>query len=167
MADNYDLSTVGGRVEYIIRECRYPTPAAFSRAVGTSPQNVNKWVNTNSIGTFGPKLRAVTAVNLNWLLTGDGEPFPEGPMLYAHEDGGTDKRAADKAIHQLENDVDSMRYLLNALVAVMIASRPDEADHVARTIRDKVPKKFVENGYLKLTLDAFDKASKKAKTRHS
>lgn len=167
MADRTDLTTIGGRIEYVIRECRYPTQAAFARAIGTTPQNVGKWINTDSIGKFGAALRAKTEVNLNWLLTGDGDPFPEGPKMYADSDAMGGQRPADKAIHQLENDVDSIRFLLNALVAVLVTYRPGEAAQVAKLIRAKVPEKFVKNGYLKSVLGALDAGSEKAKSRHA
>jgi hypothetical protein len=168
MADNDIPTTVGGRVALIIQECKYPTYDAFAKAVHERTQNVHNWINRNSYGRGGIKIRAATGVDLNWLATGEGAPFPDGPKLY--KPPKDDPRSAALITNQLENDVDAMRYLLAGMTTAFAVMRPDEGAKIASAIRDPragVPKKFLKNGFLKLMLDRLDAGAKKAKIRRA
>lgn len=70
---------------------------------------------------------------------------------------GGDERRHDLIIARLENDIDSLRFAMAALVSTMTIHRPAEAADVAKTIRKKVPQKFVRQGYLHELLQALDK----------
>lgn len=76
----------------------------------------------------------------------------------------SEKRSPALIVNQAENDVDALRYFVAALTATMVVTRPAEAVAVAQTIRNKAPKKFVENGLLKELLKGLDVA-KKSKSR--
>lgn len=68
-----------------------------------------------------------------------------------------DDRRHDLVIARLENDIDSLRYALGALVAVMTVHRPAEGAAVAKAIRKSVPSKFVKQGYVSELLAVLDK----------
>lgn len=72
----------------------------------------------------------------------------------AHAD---DERRPDLAIARLENDVDSLRYALGALVTVMASHRPAEGADVAKVLRKHVPSKFVKQGYIAELLKALER----------
>ena len=71
-----------------------------------------------------------------------------------------DERRHDLVIARLENDIDSLRYALGAIVAVMAVHRPAEGAAVAKAIRKGVPAKFVKQGYVSELLGVLDKAAK-------
>jgi transcriptional regulator with XRE-family HTH domain len=72
---------------------------------------------------------------------------------------GDDERRHDLVIARLENDVDSLRYALGALVTVMTVHRPAEGAAVAKAIRKHVPAKFVKQGYVSELLAVLDRSS--------
>lgn len=75
----------------------------------------------------------------------------------ASVDSGVDSRRPDQAMRRVENDVQSLRYAVGALVGTMVLNRPREAKEVADVLRKKIPKKFRERGFvweLLQTLDA-------------
>jgi DNA-binding transcriptional regulator YdaS (Cro superfamily) len=71
--------------------------------------------------------------------------------------GAEDPRRSDLVIARLENDIDSLRYALGALVAVMTVHRPAEGVAVAKTLRKSVPAKFVKQGYIAELLDVLER----------
>lgn len=75
------------------------------------------------------------------------------------KDGEPSGMRQDLVISRLQNDVDSLRYALSALVAVMASHRPAEGADVARTIRKHVPAKFVNQGFVLELLKALDKGA--------
>lgn len=62
------------------------------------------------------------------------------------------------AMKRLEYAVDSLRYAMSALIAVMVTHRPAEARDAAQAIRKRVPPKFARSGFLADLLQALDKA---------
>lgn len=68
-----------------------------------------------------------------------------------------DQRRHDLVIARLENDVDSLRYALGAMVAVMTSHRPAEGVDVAKALRKHVPPKFVQQGYIAELLKVLEK----------
>jgi DNA-binding transcriptional regulator YdaS (Cro superfamily) len=65
----------------------------------------------------------------------------------------------DLVIRRLENDVDSLRYALAAMVAVMTTHRPAEASDVAKAIRRHVPGRYVQQGFVNELLQALDRGA--------
>lgn len=72
-------------------------------------------------------------------------------------DGATDERRHDLVIARLENDVDSLRYALGAIMTVMAVHRPTEGADVAKALRKHVPAKFVKQGYIAELLAVLDR----------
>lgn len=72
-------------------------------------------------------------------------------------DGTTEERRHDLVIARLENDVDSLRYALGAVMTVMAVHRPAEGADVAKALRKHVPAKFVKQGYIAELLAVLDR----------
>lgn len=137
------------------------TKAAISVHMGVSPGMVSQWV------TGSRPVPAEKAQRLGDYL--DVEPakisakfaqhwVPSGNVVPLRQAGGEDALRPDLVIARLENDIDSLRYGMAALIAAMTVHRPAEAADVAKTIRKSVPQKFVRQGYLHELLQALDKA---------
>lgn len=80
-------------------------------------------------------------------------------VQFPAKDGEPTGLRQDLVISRLQNDVDSLRYALSALVAVMASHRPAEGLDVARTIRKHVPHKFVNQGFVSELLKALDRGA--------
>lgn len=68
-----------------------------------------------------------------------------------------EQRRPDLVIARLENDVDSLRYALAAVVSVMAVHRPAEGADVAKALRKHVPSKYWKQGYIAELLKALDR----------
>lgn len=82
MPNTHEIATVSERIDYVMKACGCPTQAAFAVWLGISSQVITNWRNRDSIGRAGPKLRATTGASTDWIASGIGEPFPDGPILY-------------------------------------------------------------------------------------
>ena len=71
-----------------------------------------------------------------------------------------DERRPDLTIARLENDIDSLRLAVGALVTVMTVHRPAEGEAVAKALRRNVPAKFVKQGYIAELLDVLERGAK-------
>lgn len=124
MHNTRELSTVSDRLDYVMETCKCPTQTAFAAWLGVrSSQVITNWRTRNSIGRAGPKLRAVTGVSTDWITAGIGEPFPDGPILYAG-------RASfdPEAIEQLQSDFDQLMLGVMALIDTFSARTQSEAE---------------------------------------
>lgn len=104
--------------------------------VGTDPERIS--------AKYAATLTAQTHGNVVALPKDDGDDL--------------DPRRLDLIVRRLENDVDSLRYALAAIVTVMTVHRPAEAADVAKMLRKHVPAKFVQQGYVQELLQALEKA---------
>ena len=80
-----------------------------------------------------------------------------GNVVPLRQASSEEKLRPDLVIARLENDIDSLRYGMAAMIAAMTVHRPAEAADVAKTIRKSVPQKFVRQGYLHELLQVLDK----------
>jgi transcriptional regulator with XRE-family HTH domain len=137
------------------------TKALIAEHMDVSPGFVSQWAS--GLRTVPPE----KASRLGDLLT--IEPSNISPKFAQHwaspgnvvpirNDDSADQRRPELIIARLENDIDSLRFAVGALVAAMTTHRPIEAVDVAKSIRKSVPKKFVRQGYLHELLQALDKA---------
>lgn len=81
---------------------------------------------------------------------------PGNVALLRKENTMDDQRDLGLIIARLENDVDSLRYAMASLIAVMAVHRPAEGADVAKAIRKHVPARFVKQGFLPELLKALD-----------
>lgn len=136
------------------------TKAAISVHMDVSPGMVSQWA------TGGRPVPAEKAQRLGDFL--DVEPakisakFAQhwdtpGNVVPLRKEAGVAPMRQDLVIARLENDIDSLRFAMAAMVAAMTVHRPAEAAAVAKTIRKSVPQKFVRQGYLHELLQALDK----------
>lgn len=73
---------VKSRLDHILQMCRYPTPTKFMEALGRKPQNWANWRDRDTLGRDPVLIAEKTGASLEWLMTGRGEPFPNGPTVY-------------------------------------------------------------------------------------
>jgi len=124
MPSIHDLSTVSDRLDYVMETCECPTQTAFAAWLGVrSSQVITNWRTRDSIGRAGSKLRAITGVSTDWITAGIGEPFPDGPILYAG-------RAAveTETIERLQSDFDQLMLGVLALIDTFSARTQAEAE---------------------------------------
>lgn len=125
-----DLSTVAGRLEHVRLACGYVNDAAFAKAIGVSPQTLTNWKRRKSIGDGGPYLHAATGVSTDWMRTGLGTAFPNGP-----------KEAPKRPqIEQLAEDFEETRAVLSAVVSAIATARPDVASDLLVAVRHMAPR---------------------------
>jgi hypothetical protein len=126
-----DLSTVAGRLEHVRLACGYVNDAAFAKAIGlNSAQTLSNWKSRNSIGNGGKKLHAATGVSTDWMLSGTGLAFPNGP-----------KEAPKRPqIEQLAEDFEETRAVLSAVVSAIATARPDVASDLLVAVRHMAPR---------------------------
>ncbi|MDQ7996094.1 MAG: helix-turn-helix transcriptional regulator [Luteibacter sp.] len=128
------------------------TPAAVSQwASGHRPVPPEKAVKLADVVGTEPHLISARYAELQTNESGNVVPIRQAA-------DGADERRNDLVIARLENDVDSLRYALGALVTVMTVHRPAEGAAVAKAIRKHVPVKFVKQGYVAELLGVLDKA---------
>jgi len=140
------------------------TKAAVAKHMGVSDGMVSQWVSGHrpvppdkaprlgKLLDIDPVKISAKYAQISEADTGNVVP------LHKHRPSGDDERRPDLVIARLENDVDSLRYALAALVTVMAVHRPAEGADVAKAIRKHVPAKFVKQGYLAELLKALGAA---------
>jgi len=78
------LKTFEGRFDAALAQCGL-TRAEFARFPGIGQANITNWKKRGGVGqTSGPRVRELLGVSLEWLNSGHGEPFPNGPTVYAN-----------------------------------------------------------------------------------
>lgn len=115
-------ATVSGRIDYVMAACKYPTQTAFANALRESSQTITNWRIRDSIGRGGPKLREVTGVSTDWMQGGVGEPFPDGPRLYAGP-----IPADAETLERVQSGLDDIGLAVIALCKTLSARSPVEA----------------------------------------
>lgn len=128
------LSSYTARLDFVAKACQFPTDAAFAAAIGVKPQNLTNWRHRESIGKDSlAKIRAATGASMDWMTTGKGEPFPEGPTLYAGAPPTTSEALA--RISQLERDVHQLTAAVGMLISRLAESAPGAAPAMAADLR--------------------------------
>lgn len=136
------------------------TKAALAKHMGVSDGMVSQWVSGHRPvpPDKAPKLGklldiAPERISAKYAQVAEADVGNVAP-LHKSWPSGEDERRPDLVIARLENDVDSLRYALAAMVSVMAIHRPAEGADVAKAIRKHVPAKFVKQGYLAELLKA-------------
>lgn len=139
---------------------------AVAEHMGVSPGLVSQWV------TGRRPIPAEKAARLAELVGVEpkalSEKYATVAVQVANSAGGgmrlhvpgDERRRDDLVIARLENDIDSLRYALGALVTVMTVHRPAEGEAVAKALRRNVPQKFVKQGYIAELLAVLERGAK-------
>lgn len=143
MPEKATPGNVSGRIDYVMAVCKYPTQDALANAIGEKSQTITNWRKRDSIGRGGPKLREVTGVSTDWMQGGVGEPFPDGPRLYA---GPIPSDA--ETLERVQKGLDDIGLAVIALCKTVSARSPAEA----RELTER----------LTAALDELEKAGRKA-----
>jgi len=141
------------------------TKAAVATHMGVSDGMVSQWVSGYRPvpADKAPKLARLLGVADPGSISAKYAQVSEadsGNVVPIRKEGSSsdDDRRDDLKIARLENDVDSLRYALAALVSVMAVHRPAEGADVAKALRKHVPAKFVKQGYVAELLKALDRS---------
>ena len=70
----------------------------------------------------------------------------------------------DLANNRLENDIDALRHVIDAMAVVMVTHRPRESAELVRALRRNAPAKFLRRGYIHLLLQTLEAARPAAVT---
>lgn len=129
------------------------TKSAVAKHMGVSDGLIYQWASgrrpvpahqaprlAKCLGVSDPAAVSAAYAKVQQSTIGNVVPMPNAK--------DADQRRSDLVIARLENDVDSLRFALAAMTAVMKAHRPTEAADAAKTIRRRVPAKFVNQGFL-------------------
>lgn len=128
-----DFPTVESRLQHIMEACQYPSPAQLMAAIGERPQQWRNWTLRDSFGRAHKKIKAATGASIDWLTTGEGEPFPSGPIPYAGPvPAGSEPLAR---IAQLERDVGDLWRIIAMGLTRFSAMTPDAGAAVAADLR--------------------------------
>jgi len=75
------------RLLSLINELTDGNKKRFAETLGIKPENVNRWINEGSLPSAEhlSNLKNKLNININWLLTGEGEKFIKSRVGYAHQ----------------------------------------------------------------------------------
>lgn len=135
---------------------------AVAKHMGVSDGLVSQWVTGRRpvppdkaiklgsyVGAAPETISAKYAATLSAQTEGNIVPLPG--------ESTDDPRRQELIIRRLENDVDSLRFALGALISVMAVHRPTEAAAFVKTLRKTVPAKYVNQGYIAELLKALER----------
>lgn len=127
--------TLADRLAHVIQACGYPRDAAFTDAIGLRPQNLRNWRERGSISRASlERIKHATGASMDWMATGEGEPFPEGPILFAGASASS-PGAADR-IAKLEHDLDTLAGVVGKLIRSVGRIAPPEAAKILAALQE-------------------------------
>jgi transcriptional regulator with XRE-family HTH domain len=100
----------------------YGAKAKIARACNIEPQSITNWIKRGTIDhAHLPKISEVTGVNLEWLMTGKGEPFGG-----AEPDSEKKRKAISKIAQLDENDLILAMNFIDSIIAARSAIKQDK-----------------------------------------
>lgn len=129
-----DVMKVKERLELVRQTTGCPTNSALAEWVGVnSPQVVSGWESRDSISGDGAvKVSRATGADLHWLMTSDGEPFPNGAK---HFPGALPNDAINR-VRMNEDAIDAIKMVLAAALRTMAAEIPALGRQLASALGD-------------------------------
>jgi DNA-binding transcriptional regulator YiaG len=117
-----DFTTVLSRLDFVRQSCGVSTKSAFAEWIGAdSAQRVSGWESRDSLPKDGALMVCkVTGASLGWLLTGEGEPFPNGPTLFT----GALPSSAEYRLRVVEDQMDAMSTVMVVCLRILSEKLP-------------------------------------------
>jgi hypothetical protein len=117
------VQTVRDRLEYVRKQTGCTKPSAFASWIGAkSPQAVGAWEARDSISAKGALLvHAATGADTKWLLSGVGDPFPNGPLPYP----GAEPPELAASVRVNEDTIDGLKAAMTTVLRTLSATTPD------------------------------------------
>jgi hypothetical protein len=121
------------RLQHVQTTCGYPSPTRLMEALGQKPQQWRNWIKRGSLGRAPGRIKEVTGASIDWLLTGAGEPFPDGPTMYV---GAADPgQAYALRVEDLERDVAHLTSAIGLVLRSLSEMKPDAGAALAADLR--------------------------------
>jgi hypothetical protein len=126
------FETISSRLEYVRAQTEAPSKARFAEWIGAaSPQAVNGWETRDSLPSEPAKMVAkATGASLAWLLTGEGDPFPNGPVPCP----GAVPRSAEYRLRAAEDQIDAMSTVMVTFLELFSARLPAVGMELAKAL---------------------------------
>lgn len=136
------------RLLSLINELTDGNKKRFAETLGIKPENVNRWINEGSLPSAEhlSNLKNKLNININWLLTGEGEKFIKSRVGYAHQK--EQPSMVRKALEEYGYDKEERAYI-------------DKLIKILRTKQDKTVLAIKQN--IDAFLDNPDKAKEPVK----
>ena len=125
----------------------------IANAAGVTPGAVSHWVTGHRPV---PPEKAQAVSDLLGIKAETISPRFAAIYTQAVPDIAANGEPSALTINRLENGIDAMRLALGVMAGVMLRHRPVEAADVAKTIRKKLPGKFVNQGFVKELLEVLE-----------
>lgn len=151
--------TIESRLQHVMTACRYPSTARFMEAIGEKPQQWRNWVMRDSLGRAYAKVKTTTGASIDWLMTGEGEPFPEGAIIYSGPQTSADLMAR---IVDLERDIVDVVSAMSISLERFSATTPDAGKAVAADLRAYLSRPGRPSAVLPELLRAIERAASPA-----
>lgn len=147
------------RLMRLLEVCRVPSKADFIRWVGEqNPQTFRNWSTRGIPADKARTVAKVTGASLDWLLDGQGEPFPAGAVAYAPPTTG---ELAERVL-ALQGELSSLWAVVGDLVRIVSAKLPGAGEDAERAFRT-LARSTAGHGALRLeALAAFAEESRQA-----
>lgn len=152
---NSRMGTVGARIRFE-REAQGVSREDLAKAAGIgvstlSDLELDRSKSTTKLHRIAERL----GVRTEWLETGKSPKQAD-----VHATGQQPELRPELVIARLQNDVDSLRYAVAALVATMTVHRPAEAADAAKALRKQLPAKFRDQGFAHELASILERAGK-------
>jgi hypothetical protein len=111
------------RLDHARKMTRCENKAAFAKWIGApAPQNVENWAKRKGgiPVKWAQKIQQETGASFQWLLTDEGEPFPNGPKIYS----GAGPELIEQRLVDLEDQVDVASHVVWRLIEMISAKIP-------------------------------------------
>lgn len=150
-----DTSELGDRLEEVRLACKFPTAAAFTDALGEKRTQWGNWRKRGSIGRADVRIQELTGVDILWLKTGKGIPFPNGPIIF----DGLPPASHEERLRDAEQWIDETGVVVSLLIRALSESAPDVLRALGPLLHSAKAKRSDSNApVIEAAIDAVEKA---------
>lgn len=124
----FNFETVLSRLEHVREKTLCPSKAALAAWLEAgSPQTVQQWESRDSLpGRAALSISERTGADVTWLLSGKGEPFPNGPTIYVSP------AVPPSVATELATEIQALWALVGSIGQALARTAPETAEEVLR-----------------------------------
>lgn len=156
MVENMPL--MKDRLELIKRVCKFPSQAAFTNELGEKSTQWKNWSERESVGRADVRIHNLTNVDLVWLKTGKGKPFPNGPKIYSK----SQPERHEERIRVLELENQDLGAVVSLAIRVIAGALPDAGRDLLELLKNQAPSQGQTSLALAGAIDAAETALRPA-----